>query len=191
MKYKLDIYSVAVKQLESAIWMFAYNYDEVAVHTIAGAAFELYTKRLGLSSFENDIEKYIKQDKIGQFRALWNKPYNYFKHGEHRHKRLDYIIYDEESVEILIYLATEANLIGPEEFRLNCAVVYKLFFYYKRPELFNETFYKEHFLKPAEDNGISIDVVRDKTTLQAWLDSKANTFVNGQKSPFQNVSPRK
>lgn len=64
MKIKLDINSVAVKQLESAIWMYAFDYDEVAVHTIAGAAFEIYSKRLGLSSFKEDVKNILSPKKM-------------------------------------------------------------------------------------------------------------------------------
>lgn len=42
-KLKLTIEDVALKQLESAIWMHAYDFNETALHTIA-AAHELVTK---------------------------------------------------------------------------------------------------------------------------------------------------
>lgn len=82
MKVRLDINSVAVKQLESAIWMYAYDFDEVAVHTIAAAALELYSDRLGLSDFKKSLENDIKPEKVKEFHSLWNKPYNFFKHGQ-------------------------------------------------------------------------------------------------------------
>lgn len=190
MKIRLDINSVAVKQLESAIWMYAYDYDEVAVHTVAGAAFEIYTKRLKLSSFDEAVKQYIRPEKSKDFIALWNKPYNFFKHGEHQHKKLDYIEYSEETVELIIYLAAEANLAGDEEFRLSCANVFRYFYFMQHPELFDEKFYQEHFLKPMEISGLELDMIKNKETLKIWLNRMGNTFLNGTSTPFRNISPK-
>jgi len=190
MKIKLDINSVAVKQLESAIWMYAYDYDEVAVHTVAGAAFEIYTRRLKLSTYKEDIKKYIKPEKTKDFTSLINKPYNFFKHGEHKHKELDYIEYDEEAVEMIIYLAAEANLLGDEKYKLSCAIIYRNFFAMKHPELFDIKSYDEYFLKPAAKLGLDPEAIKNKETLKVWLGSIGNTFLNGTNSPFRNVAPK-
>lgn len=190
MRVKLDVNSVAAKQLESAIWMYAYDYDEVAVHTVAGAAFEIYTKRLGQSSFSKDVEKYIKPEKIKEFIGLWNKPYNFFKHGEHEHKELDYIEYDEESVEAIIYLTAESNLVGDEEFRLSCARVFQFFYLMKHPEQFDARFYHEYCLKQMATLNLNHEVIKSKETLRVWLNGMGNTFLNGTNSPFRNIVPK-
>ena len=190
MKIKLDINTVAVKQLESAIWMFAYNYDEVAVHTVAGAAFEIYTKRLELSSFNEDIKKYIKPEKAKDFISLWNKPYNYFKHGEHQHKKIEIIEYDEETVELIIYLAAEANLKGDERYRLSCANIYRVHYAIKNPEFFEDAFYKRHFQNELKRLDISEELIKSKDSLRVWLNSADHTFLNGTNSPFRDVTSK-
>lgn len=191
MRVKLDIQTVAVKQLESAIWMYAYNYDEVAVHTIASAAFELYSKRLRLSNFKREVQRFIKKEKQKDFFSLWNRPYNFFKHGEHLNKPLEFIEYDEEAVELPLYLAAEANLLGPEEYRLNCARVYKYYYYLKHPEIFETDFYDEHFLEPVLEAGISLETLKDKHSIQFWLESIGHTFVNGTDSPFRDIDKKR
>jgi hypothetical protein len=190
MKVKLDINSVAVKQLESAIWMYAYDYDEVAVHTIAGAAFEIYTKRLGLTSFEEDIKKYVKPEKAREFISLWNKPYNYFKHGEHKRQKLDYIDYSEDTVEVLILLACEGNLKGSAKYRLSAANAYRIYFALKYPEVFEKNFYQEHYVKAMKKVGIDPEPIENKEVLKLFLDNMGNTFLNGTSSPFRNVKPK-
>lgn len=188
MQIKLDINSVAVKQLESAIWMYAYDFDEVAVHTVASAALELYSDRLGLSTFKSDTEKHIKPEKIKDFHSLWNRPYNFFKHGSHKHKPLDELVYNPDSVEIIIYLAAEANLAGEVKFRLNCSQVYRHFYLIKYPELFNTTYYKDVIEKRMTELGIDKETITSKETLRLWLDLAGHTFVNGTKTPFKPVA---
>lgn len=167
--------------------MYAYDYDEVAVHTVASAAFEIYTKRLGLSSFKNDVVKYIKLEKAKEYISLWNKPYNFFKHGEHNYEQLDFIEYDEETVEIIIYLASEANLRGDDKFRLSCANVFRFFFSLKHPELFNPAVYEESFTKPASKIGLDLASMKNKETLRIWLDGMGHTFLNVTQSPFRDI----
>lgn len=187
MKVKLDINSVATKQLESAIWMYAYDYDEVAVHTIASAAFEIYTKRLGLSTFKDDVKKYIKPEKANDFISLWNKPYNFFKHGEHQYRQLDYIEYNEETVELIIYLAAKANLKDDEKFRLSCANVFCYFYSLQHPELFDAVDYEEMFTKSATKIGIDLESLKNKETLRIWLNGMGHTFLNGDPSPYRDI----
>src|SRR5690606_665072 len=112
MKIKLSINDIAVKQLESAVWMYAYDYDEIAVHTIAGAAFELYTTRLKILNFDEDLKQILKDDKFKEFKSLWNRPYNIFKHGEYKHNPVDEFVYNEDTASWLIFIACEANLLG-------------------------------------------------------------------------------
>lgn len=45
---------------------------------LLSAAFELYSRRLGLSDFKREIERRIKREKVKDFYSLWNRPYNFF-----------------------------------------------------------------------------------------------------------------
>jgi hypothetical protein len=190
MKVCLDIQTVAIKQLESSIWMYAYNYDEVAVHTIAGAAFELYTKRLGQSAFNEDVKKYLKPDKHKEFFSLWNKYYNYFKHGEHQNEPIETLDYDEEVVELLIYYAAEGNLAGPEKYRLSCALMFRYFFMVRHPDLLQAGAYEELIEKPFKKAKLSLEIAKDKETLRAWLDNMGHTFLNGTSSPYRDIAKK-
>lgn len=187
MKIKLDIHAVAVKQLESAIWMYAYNYDEVAVHTIAGAAYELYTKRLELNTLIKDLAIYIKQEKVEEFYSLLNMPYNYFKHGEHKYKQLEYLEYDEESVELLIYMSCAANLKGPTEYRINCANTFMFFYFIKHPDLFEDSYRQKILNNLLETTTLSMDDLKDKSALRTWLNIHNHTFIDGNPSPYRDI----
>lgn len=190
MKVRLKIHDIAVKQLESAIWMYAYNYDEVSVHTIAGAAFELYSLRLGLSDFKENIQQYIKPEKYKDFIRLWNKPYNFFKHGEYDYDPVDEIIYDEDAVELLILLAAEANLNGPQKYQLSCARTYKIYFLIKYPELLNNNSEIRSLLDSAKEFKITVEDLKKKESLRIMLDHNGHTFINGTNTPYRDVDPK-
>jgi len=187
MKYKLRVSDVAVKQLESAVWMFAFNYDEVAVHTIAASAFELYTKRLKLLDFEKTMKDGLRPEVYTEFIRKWDKPYNFFKHGEHMWEKLDEIDYDEETVDLLIYFACEANLMGPEEYRLKCAEIYRLFFIIKNPQLIDKKVFDNTFVEAAKNAGMTIDELRTKKSLQQALRLIGHTFSNGTNTPYREI----
>jgi len=187
MKYKLSINDVAVKQLESAIWMYAYGYDEVAVHTIAGAAFELYTKRLKLIDFKSSMLAVLKPDKYKEFIDLWNRPYNFFKHGEFKKTPIDEFIYEEETVEMLIYFASEANLLGADEYQLKCSQIFKAYFIINHPEMIDAEIYKGVYEKNAEQAGLSIEKLKTKESLRTMLNISGHTFVNGTNTPYTDL----
>lgn len=187
MKIKLNIQSVAVKQLESAIWMYAYDYDEVAVHTIAGAAFELYTTRLAKLSFMNEMKKTLEREKFNDFKKVWNKPYNFFKHGSSSHEKIDEIVYDELLVEPLIYMSCVANMQGDEAFRLNCSMIFMNYFHTKHAEWFNDTEQLDA-IKKVEETGLTKEEIISKKTLQVWLKMIDHTFVNGSSTPFRDIN---
>jgi len=191
MKVKLNVNEVAVKQLESAIWMYAYNNDEVAVHTIAAAAFELLTRRLKLINFMNDMKKSIKPEKTKEFMLLWNKPYNFFKHGEHARKAIDEIVYDDGTVELILYIAAEANLKGPDEYRLKCSLIYKTYFILNNPQLIDSEIYKAVYAVPREKVSLSDEQLKSKETLRLMLDTIGHTFVNGTDTRYTKMSGEK
>ena len=144
---------------------------------------------LGVSSFMDDMREQIKPEKIKDFISLINKPYNFFKHGEHRYEKLEYIEYEEDSVEMIIYLSAEANLIGDERYRLSCSSIYRFFYVLKNPELFNMGKYKDEYLRKVADLGLNPEDIKTKNTLRVWLGSIGNTFLNGTDSPFRNIKP--
>jgi hypothetical protein len=187
MKILLKIQDVAVKQLESAIWMYAYDYDEVAVHTISAAAFELLTERLKLINFKEDMEKVIKPEKQKEFFGLWNKPYTFFKHGEFNYKEIEEMEYNDETVDILLFIASEANLQGPEEYRLKCALVYRSYFIINNPQMIDPIVYDAIYKKPIEKLGFTAEQMKSKDTLRTMLKLIGHTFVNGTDSPYTKM----
>lgn len=178
MKIKLSIQAVAAKQLESAIWMYASNFDEVAVHTIAGAAFEIYTKRLRLVNFKSSMQQVLKPERYKEFIDLWNKPYNFFKHGEYKKNPIDEYIYEDESVDFLLYFACEANIAGDEKYRLRSALVFKNYFIIKNPSLLEPKIFNDTYKKNADDNGLSLEDLKKKETLLKMLKLLDSTFIN-------------
>lgn len=78
---------------------------------------------------------------------------------------------------------------GPSNFRLSCAFVYRQYYYYKFPDLFDSKIYDKFFSKPLKEMGLKAEDVRTKEALRVWLDSIGNTFINGTQSPFRNVKP--
>lgn len=191
MKIKLSVNDVAAKQLESGIWMYAYDYDEVAVHTIAGAAFELYVKRLNLSSFESDLMQESDGRTLQDFYKKWNLPYNFFKHGEHGRKKIEAIEYESTSAEYLLYFAAEANLAGPAEYRLSSAEVYKFFFILAHPHMFTTNLYERIKALSPKLAEIPFETMNSLETLKVWLDSKGHTFLNGTNSPYTKMPGEK
>lgn len=187
MIYKLSIQDVAAKQLESAIWMFAYDYDEVAVHTIAAAAFELLTERLKIINIKEYMKKSIKPEKHKEFIALWNKPYNFFKHGEHNYESLDELTYNEDSVQLLLYIASEANLIGIEEYRLKSARVFKLFFLMNNIEMVEPDVYEKFYKDAIKKLNYSPEQMKSKETLKLMLELGGHNLLNGLKSPYSKM----
>lgn len=187
MKVILDVQSVAVKQLESAIWMYAYDYDEVAVHTIASAAFELFTKRLQQETILDDIRKRLKDKAYKEFIATWNKPYNYFKHGSFNHKPLDYIEYDESQVEYIIYLSAGANLMGPDKFQLSCSKIFITHFNVKHADALKDDMTKSKISELQKTHNLSLAELSSKETLRIWLKTIGHTFTNGSDSPFRDI----
>jgi len=187
MIYKLNIQDVAVKQLESAIWMFAYDYDEVAVHTIAAAAFELLTDRLKIINFKEDMKKSIKPEKHKEFLALWNKPYNFFKHGQHNYESLEEITYNEDTVQILLYIASEANLMGVETYRLKSAQMFKLFYLMNNVEMVEPDAYEKWYKDAIEKLNYTPEQMQSKETLKVMLELGGHKFLSGSKSPYSKM----
>lgn len=135
-KISMTIEDVALKQLESAIWMYAYDFDETATHTVAAAAYELLTKRLGQGDFEEQFSKNIPSDKKGQFWSKFNEPYNFFKHGANQRKNIELLEYDPGSLEIVLMAACYANQRMPATRQLVCGHWFMAFFAIKRPGWF-------------------------------------------------------
>lgn len=139
----LTIEEVALKQLESAIWMYAYDFDETAVHTIAAAAYELLAKRLNLGDFETQFAKEIPESRKGEFWSKFNEPYNFFKHGSNRHKPMETLTYSSDSVELVLMAACYANTHMGKNKQLACAHAFMSYQMVRWPNFFADTDYKK------------------------------------------------
>jgi hypothetical protein len=142
-KITLTVEEVAIKQLESAIWMYAYDFDETAVHTIAAAAYELLTKRLNFGDFEDQFAKQIPDSKKGEFWSKFNEPYNFFKHGANRHKNMDTLTYSSDSVELVLMAACYANTYMEKSKQLACAHAFMSYQMVRWPNFFEDSEYKK------------------------------------------------
>jgi hypothetical protein len=169
---KMNVEEVAAKLLESAIWMYAYDYDETAVHLVAAASFEQYTKRLDLGSMRKELEEIVGKDKK-KFWSQFNKTYTFFKHGEYRRKPLEEIDYNPVEVEDIILMACEANLTKESKYKLECAVLFTLYMALKRPDLF-----KDEFKKFAEESKKDLGALGIKEVNRKTLEYMLNTIKN-------------
>ncbi|HGY90121.1 MAG TPA: hypothetical protein ENK43_02995 [Planctomycetes bacterium] len=78
---KLD---AARRQLEEAIFMVFERRDEIAIHTLAGAARQVLLdlgKKVGQESLITD-SKFIRPGMMDEVRRLINRPQNFFKHAD-------------------------------------------------------------------------------------------------------------
>ena len=143
--------------------MYAFDFDEVAVHTVAATAFELLTKRLGQGNYVTGLDEKLKKVYI---KAL-NAPNNFFKHGEIGHKPVASIEYRPEMVEHILMLASEANIRGPKEYRLQCAYLFLIHYSFKHQNVFS----KEHIdkVKQAVNELNVLGDISNKDTLKKLL----------------------
>jgi hypothetical protein len=165
---KLTKEEVAARQLQSAIWMYAYDFDEVAVHTIAAAAAELYTQSLGMGNYKKETEKRLKLEKRKDFWDAVNKPNNFFKHGGKKGEALNY---NPQQVDLLLFTAVEANLAGAGKYTLDSARSYLIYFFVKYPDILaDDTLTKQvkDAVEKAKKGGID---ATGKGVLRILLDS--------------------
>ncbi len=158
---------VAALQLESAIWMYAYDFDEIAVHTVAAAAFELYVQRLELGNFKKEINKRIVKGKEKYFWNRFNKANNYFKHGGRNDEKLTYY---PDSVEYLLLASCEANIMMDDKlYKVASADSFLLYFILKHPNTINNDNLKiplKKLNKEAKSKGLNLE---DKLILKSLL----------------------
>lgn len=76
---KLD---AARRQLDTAIDLYFASGDEVAIHTLASAAYELVTTLRSQAGMADEIEEQIRPERRAEFRRLWNAEQNFFKHAD-------------------------------------------------------------------------------------------------------------
>lgn len=86
---KVDKITAAIRQLEMAIELFFNDRDEISVHTLAAAAFEILkdiANQKGISfSTRQKFDLLLKETDPEMHKALvdaWNRPQNYFKHAD-------------------------------------------------------------------------------------------------------------
>lgn len=173
----LTVEEVALKQLESAIWMYAYDFDETAVHTVAAAAYELLVKRLNLSDFEDQFAKHIPYSKKGEFWSKFNEPYNFFKHGSNRHKQMKTLTYSSDSVELVLMAACYANTYMEKSKQLACAHAFMAYQMVRWPNFFEDSDYKamiNELRAKAVESGVNI---HDKKLLVLSLGQIEKPFI--------------
>lgn len=176
-KITLTIEEVALKQLESAIWMYAYDFDEAAVHTIAAAAYELLTKRLNLGDFEKQFADHIPESERGEFWSKFNEPYNFFKHGSSRHKQMETLTYRPESVELVLMAACYANTHMDKNKQLACAHAFMSYQMVKWPNFFDDRQYKPVIARLREQAKESNINIHDKKILVLSLGQITKPFI--------------
>lgn len=167
----LSVQQVAKKQLESAIFMYAYDFDEIAVHTVSASAFELLTERLKQGTIISGLDTDLRKKYI---RAL-KTPNNFFKHGQINYKNVDYIKYEPTSLDHLIMLACQANISGPTDHRMQCSFLYMLHYSYKhRDVLSGEYIITIQKVLEKQDSLEALGDMSKKKTLQKYLNLITN-----------------
>lgn len=86
-RIQIDKLTAAKRQLETSIQLFFNEADEISIHTLAAASFEILKdvakSKNADTSTKHKLEEMINGDSIllKDFRAAWNKPQNFFKHA--------------------------------------------------------------------------------------------------------------
>ena len=72
----------ARRQLDVAIQLYFQDGDEVAIHTLAAAAFELVTSLRVHAGEPDDLLEQIIPERRAEFLRMWRRPQNFFKHAD-------------------------------------------------------------------------------------------------------------
>jgi hypothetical protein len=72
----------ARSQLDTAIELYFQDGDEVAIHTLASAAYEVVVSLRTRAGFVDEIVKHILPERRAEFRQHWNRAQNFFKHAD-------------------------------------------------------------------------------------------------------------
>lgn len=171
MKKTFKVEDVAVLNLISAIWMYAYDYDEPAVHLVAHSSFELITERLSWGNFDEVLKEHIREDKINEFKKIINKPNNFFKHGSHGYKPMQEFEFDTLQTEYLLIQACTYIQAAPKQYQ-NIPATKSFIAYYSicNPELFTKDGHGLKQQELIEKHNIKIDKDNPKKLLQNFLD---------------------
>lgn len=136
---------VAIRQLNSAIKMYANEDDAVATHTVAAAAFGLL-EDIAFSQSRDTFLSYlpgiVRADKVRYIREVIKKPQNFFKHGRTGKGK---IRYNPETVNFILlgacYNARVLNLHKTAEI-----IVFEGMTHLMHPDLFLDGPYKNELL---------------------------------------------
>lgn len=102
---KLSKLEAAQRQLNAAIDLYFESGDEVATHTLAGAAYTLVTDLNGRARNIDELLKFIKPKNHEDFRKRWNKPQNFFKHANRDPEAI--LDFNPQMTEIVLLMACE------------------------------------------------------------------------------------
>lgn len=99
----------ALAQLDTAIRLFFLDGDPISVHTLAGAASEVFEQLCrsdDIDPFFTHIQETFHEDSATELRRLINQSRNFFKHADRDAAAL-LLGFDDEANEYMIYMAVE------------------------------------------------------------------------------------
>jgi hypothetical protein len=100
---KLD---AARRQLDSAISLYFDEGDEIATHSLVGAAHILIADLFSAGKQESLIHQYIRPDKRAVFERAIRRPQNFMKHADNDPD--DVLDFDPHGTELLLFLNIES-----------------------------------------------------------------------------------
>jgi glyoxylase-like metal-dependent hydrolase (beta-lactamase superfamily II) len=104
MVMKISKTDAARRQLDTAIELYFADGDPVAIHTLAAAAYELIKALRERKDLPDEITDAIIPAHETEFRKLWNRAQNFFKHAD---RDGDAILgFDPAHTELRLYVAS-------------------------------------------------------------------------------------
>lgn len=119
----------AERQLDQAIRLFFQREDEVSVHTLASAAYQIITDICKHKKIEREVEDSIILEKFGVKKQVLDslrKPQNFFKHADKDHT--DTITLDPMLTALLLMSSANYLLLLREKESVECRVFRDWFF---------------------------------------------------------------
>jgi hypothetical protein len=102
----------ARRQMDAAIRLYFEEGDEIAVHTLVGAAHIVLTDLTAAAKQDSIIERYVRQDKRWEFEGAIRAPQNFFKHADRNSGAV--LDFNPHTTELMLFIDIEMfkELIG-------------------------------------------------------------------------------
>ncbi len=156
MSEQIEKFSAAERQLRSAIVMFLNREDPVTVHTVIGAALQIFVdlnQRKGRGGVAFNC-KYVRKERMKEWHGYLTKSRNFFKHADHDPEGTTN--FSPRINEVLLFEAV-VHYDQLTDTPIKESQVYKLIFFSRNPDLLHDGVVKQHLLTALGDGLIGRD----------------------------------